>query len=111
MFFGTQRPLTEERRLCWMGSTATTENKAIYRRIIAAIGEGDERILREFLAADLIDHNPISGQAPGAEGFLEWMRTARASFPDLSGTTEEVLTEGDRVVGRVTWRGTHRGVG
>lgn len=92
-----------------MGSTATTENKAIYRRIIAAIGEGDERILRELLAADLIDHNPIPRQAPGAEGFLEWMRAARASFPDLSGTTEEVLTEGDRVVGRVTWCGTHRG--
>lgn len=65
MFFGTQRPLTEERRLCWMGSTATTENKAIYRRIIAAIGEGDERILRELLAADLI-HPLGAGMKAGA---------------------------------------------
>lgn len=85
------------------------EVKEIYQRIIAAISASDEELLRELIDPDLIDHNPIPRQAPGVEGFLEWMRSARAAFPDLSGTIEEILVSGDRVVGRVTWRGIHRG--
>jgi predicted ester cyclase len=37
------------------------------------------------------------------------MRFVRAAFPDLEGRIEDVLAEGDRVAGRVTWRGTHLG--
>jgi predicted ester cyclase len=37
------------------------------------------------------------------------MATARRGFPDLRGTVEHVLAEGDLVAGRVTWRGTQAG--
>ncbi len=30
-------------------------------------------------------------------------------MPDLDGVVEQVLAEGDRVAGRVTWRGTKEG--
>jgi steroid delta-isomerase-like uncharacterized protein len=57
----------------------------------------------------IVDHNPVPDQAPGAEGFKQWMARVRSYFPDLSGTVEDIVVEGDRVAARVTWRGTHRG--
>jgi predicted ester cyclase len=32
-----------------------------------------------------------------------------AAFPDQKWTIEELIAEGDKVVNRFTWRGTHRG--
>jgi predicted ester cyclase len=61
------------------------------------------------VAADIVDHNPFPGQAPAIAGFKEWIRRARSSFPDLQGSVEAVVAEGDWVAARVTWRGTHRG--
>jgi predicted ester cyclase len=37
------------------------------------------------------------------------MAAVRKAFPDLHGTVEDVVVEGDRLAARVTWRGTHRG--
>lgn len=83
--------------------------KDIYRRIIDAISRGDLASLENLVAPDVVDHNPIPDQAPGFEGFKQWLASARTSFPDLDGTVEDVIAEGDRVAARVTWRGTHRG--
>ncbi len=33
----------------------------------------------------------------------------RSAFSDLNMTIEEQIAEGDKVVSRYTWRGTHRG--
>jgi steroid delta-isomerase-like uncharacterized protein len=80
-----------------------------YRRVIDAVGAGDAAALDELMATDLVDHNPVPGQAPGVEGFRQWMAAARAAFPDLRGTVDAVVADGDLAAGRVTWRGTHRG--
>ena len=85
------------------------EHKAAYRCIIEAVNAGDFDALNALFAADLVDHNPVPGQVPGLVGFKQWMATARRSFPDLSGTVEQVLAEGDLLAGRVTWRGTQAG--
>jgi steroid delta-isomerase-like uncharacterized protein len=37
------------------------------------------------------------------------MRYVRTAFPDVHVTVEDTLSQGDRVAGRVTWRGTHEG--
>jgi steroid delta-isomerase-like uncharacterized protein len=62
-----------------------------------------------LVAPDIVDHNPIPDQAPGREGFRQWIAAAKTAFPDLRGTVEDVIAEGDRVAARVTWEGTHRG--
>jgi steroid delta-isomerase-like uncharacterized protein len=85
------------------------EPKETYRRIIEAITQGDPDALERLIAPDLVDHNPIPGQARGLEGFKQWMASAKASFPDLQGSVEDVITEGDRVAARMTWYGTHQG--
>jgi steroid delta-isomerase-like uncharacterized protein len=83
--------------------------KDVYRRIIDAVSRGDADGLDELMAPDLVDHNPIPNQSPGREGFKQWMAMARAAFPDLRGTVEDLVAEGDRVAARTTWRGTHLG--
>ncbi len=83
--------------------------KDVYRRVVAAVSDGNPGALDALLAADLVDHNPIPGQPSGRAGFVAWMADARAAFPDLDGTVEAVVGEGDLLAGRVTWRGTHRG--
>ena len=85
------------------------EHKVVYRHIIEAVSSGDSDALDALIASDLVDHNPVPGQVPGLAGFEQWMTMARSSFPDLHGTVEQVLAEGDLVAGRVTWRGTQDG--
>ena len=86
-----------------------TDNKQLYRRIIEAVSAGDEDTFVSLLAEDCIDHDPIPRQETGAAGFLTWMRTVRAAFPDFDGTIGELIAEGDLVAARVMWRGTHGG--
>ncbi len=81
----------------------------IYRRVIQAVSRGEQDNLDGLISRDMVDHNPIPDQAPGLDGFKEWMMSARASFPDFHGTVENVIAERDFIAGRVTWRGTHRG--
>jgi steroid delta-isomerase-like uncharacterized protein len=85
------------------------ELKDAYRRIIEAISRGDAEGLDELMAPEIVDHNPIPNQAPGRDGFKQWMAAARTAFPDMRGTVEDVIAEGDRVAARTTWHGTHRG--
>ena len=85
------------------------ELKDVYQRIIDAISRGDAAGLDELIAPDVVDHNPIPDQAPGRDGFKQWMAAARTAFPDMRGTVDDVLAEGDRVAARMTWYGTHRG--
>jgi len=51
----------------------------------------------------------FSGQGQGLPGFQEMMRESRVAFPDLHWTVEEQLSDGDRVLTRFSWTGTHRG--
>ena len=85
------------------------EHKSAYRRIIEAVNAGDFDALDALFADDMVDHNPIPDQLSGLAGFKQWMAFARSSFPDMRGTVEQVLAEGDLVAGRVTWRGTQAG--
>ena len=80
-----------------------------YAAIIASISARDERALDSLIASDIVDHNPAPNQPPGLAGFKYWAATAYEAFPDLAGTVEDVVVEGLKVAGRVTWRGTHEG--
>jgi predicted ester cyclase len=87
----------------------TANNEDVYRRVFDAVNRGDEAALDDLLTPGVLDHNPIPGQAPGIPGFKQWLRYVRVAFPDVYVTVEDTLAQGDRVAGRVTWRGTHEG--
>ena len=58
---------------------------------------------------DMVEHVPFPGQGPGLQGLKDVLRGMRAAFPDMHWHIEEQLTEGDRVLTRFEWTGTHRG--
>jgi predicted ester cyclase len=86
------------------------EMKARARRIPDEVfTQGDLAIADEVMALSSIDHVP--GAAPfGGEGVKRWALALRHAFPDLCVVVEDELTEGDTVVQRLTYRGTHTGI-
>ena len=89
---------------------STEENKAVIRRWIEDVwGKGDLAALSEVAAADLVDHNSTPGLTPGVEGQKAIILMLRSAFPDGTNTLEDVIAEGDKIVDRHTFRGTHTG--
>jgi steroid delta-isomerase-like uncharacterized protein len=86
------------------------ENKAVVRRFVEEVfNHGHLAAVDQFLAAEYRDANALPGQEPGREGAKRAFSLYQDVFPDLRYTIEEMIAEGDTVVTRVTFRGTHRG--
>lgn len=88
---------------------STEANKAIARRVVDAINKDDEATFLDLLVPDVVDHYVLPGLPPGREGWNMNRKILRAAFPDACWHEEDLFAEGDRVVGRYTLRGTHRG--
>ena len=63
----------------------------------------------ELLAPDVSFRGSLAVEVAGIEGFKGYVRLVQTAFPDFHNTVEELVAEGDRVVARLTYRGTHRG--
>lgn len=63
----------------------------------------------DYFWEDMVEQVPFPGQGPGLQGLKDVLRGMRAAFPDMHWTVEEQLTDGDRVLTRFEWTGTHRG--
>ncbi len=64
----------------------------------------------DYFWDDMIEQAPFPGQGPGLAGLQDVLRQLRVAFPDMHWTIEEQLVDGDRVLTRFEWQGTHRGV-
>ena len=85
-------------------------NKALVRRWLAEMDKRNLHIVDELVAVDYIDHNPpIPDLAPGREGVKQANALLLTAFPDASHTIEDQIAEGDKVVTRMTVRGTFVG--
>jgi steroid delta-isomerase-like uncharacterized protein len=84
------------------------ENKALVRRSWEGVEKPDA--LGEVYAPDVVWHNP-EGDIQGLEEAKQFVAMFETAFPDISATVEDVIAEGDKVVSRVTIRGTHQGEG
>ncbi len=82
------------------------ENKALARRSWETVETPDN--LDEVYASDVVWHNPDQ-DIQGIEEAKQFVSMFKTAFPDMSATVEDVIAEGDKVVTRVTLRGTHRG--
>ncbi len=86
------------------------QNKTIIRQFIdETLNQGDIEAAEKFVARDVVEQVPFPGQGPGIEGVKDVLGGMRAAFPDLHWTVEEQIAEGDKVVTRFEWTGTHRG--
>lgn len=63
----------------------------------------------EILSDGILFYGSLGVATQGRAAFCDYMRLVRAAFPDFHNHIEELVAEGDRVVARLTYRGTHRG--
>jgi predicted ester cyclase len=92
---------------------ATEANKAKLRRIYEeCFNQGNLATADELVAPDCRDTSP--GIPPGVsttgpDTLKSVVSQLRSAFPDLHVTIDEMVAEGDIVVARTTFTGTHRG--
>jgi predicted ester cyclase len=88
----------------------SAQNKAAMRRIFEEIWtQGNFEVANEILSPDYIGHFLPPGAPTGREGFCWYIQMYRTAIPDLYAQVDDMVAEGDKVVSRVTFRGTHTG--
>lgn len=81
------------------------QNKAIVRGyLIDIVNKGDMGAFDRYFSADVVFND-----TKGLQHQLARIRAIRSAFPDHHLTIEDQIAEGDRVVTRVTFQGTHQG--
>jgi len=85
------------------------KNKQIVTDYVKATNIGELDKLDQWVVPDYVEHDPVPGQKPGREGLKEAYTMFNSPFPDLDFLFEDVIAEGDLVVGRGVISGTHKG--
>jgi steroid delta-isomerase-like uncharacterized protein len=65
--------------------------------------------LGNVLAANFVPHNLMPGMTPALETYKQIHTMAKASFPDQTVTTEDLLADGEKVIERWSMTMTHTG--
>jgi steroid delta-isomerase-like uncharacterized protein len=84
-------------------------NKAIMRRVLeVGINRHDIGLIAE-LYPNCVYHSPATGDLKG-EAYKQFVASLFVAFPDGRWTIEDQLAEGEKVITRWTFVGTHRGM-
>ncbi len=86
----------------------TQKNKVIVRRFLEELDK-DLTAVDEFLVPNCIAHLPGNPEPTNRDGFKQFVSSLYTAFPDLHHMLEDQVTEDNKVVSRVTARGTHQG--
>lgn len=63
----------------------------------------------ELLSAEISFRGSLGEELRGRSAFCEYMRRVQNAFPDFHNKIEQLVAEGDQVVARLKYTGTHRG--
>ena len=88
---------------------SSEENKTLGRRIVEALNSGNLTTIDEVLAPGYVDRTPFPGSTPDRDGFKQGLTKFRAAFPDFRYTIDDEIVVGDKLVHRLTGRGTQKG--
>ncbi len=85
------------------------ENKAIVSRLHEGVSRGDLNAIDESYARNMVYHG--SGEMANADfdAFKQFVSAVLDAFPGFTITQDEVLADGDKVIYRSTYSGTHTG--
>jgi steroid delta-isomerase-like uncharacterized protein len=86
------------------------DNLALARRFSDVMNRHDPDRADGLLDAGFVSH--FAGMSEPVRGLTAWKQLAAgyfSAFPDLQESIEDVIADGDKVVTRVTVRGTHSG--
>jgi steroid delta-isomerase-like uncharacterized protein len=86
-------------------------NSNVVRRFIEEVlNQGKIDTAGQFFWEEMVEQVPFPGQGPGLEGLKDVLRGLRAAFPDMHWSVQEQIAEGDKVLSRFEWVGTHQGM-
>jgi predicted ester cyclase len=89
---------------------STEDNKAVARRFYEEVfNQKKTAAIDEFFAPTIVDHAAPPGTPGGIEGQHQLIGMYLTAFPDMHLTVEDMIAEGDKVVTRLTSRGSHQG--
>ena len=81
----------------------TVNHRELAEAFLAMLNRHDPDVVDRFVAVDYVNHNRFVDDGREAN------RAFWAAFPDMTATMNDLVIADDRVVGRFTYRGTHRG--
>lgn len=94
---------------CTKKVDTAAENKTLVRRFVDEVqNQHDIDALEELFSPDFVDHSGIS-TPPTLNGTKQFFTMFFTAFPDVQVTIHEQVAEGDKVVTRKTFHGTHQG--
>jgi predicted ester cyclase len=87
------------------------ENKRAYLRFVdEVLVPWNLDRLDEFHTSDFVKHDGMTEIATGGVSSSQrWLRIFHEAFPDLRYDVDDLMADGDKVIARVTMRGTHTG--
>ena len=87
------------------------ENKALVRRVFEELNGQSLHVVDEVMVPDYVHHDPaLPPEAQhGRDNYRGGVAMFYSAFPDLTCTIRDQIAEGDKVVTRLSWKGTHRG--
>src|SRR5215203_3812411 len=89
--------------------SAAEENKAIFRRYVEEIpNQGNMKVADEIFDRYIAHQPDGSTLERGPEDVKRFQREFHSAFPDFHINIEDQIAEGDKVVSRITVRGTHQ---
>ena len=85
------------------------ENKAKQRRVFEeALNKGNMAVVDEVIDTNYVSESP-QGMVKGTEAMKQGFANLRSAFPDITFTVEDMIAKEDKVVSRITCKGTHNG--
>ena len=88
---------------------STEENKSLIRRIYEEMNRQNWAGIEELCAPDYVVHGTGGFPDMDLAGMKQLETAFWTAFPDAHPVLEDMIAEGDKVVSRVTVRGTHQG--
>jgi steroid delta-isomerase-like uncharacterized protein len=89
---------------------STEENKTLANRVWQEVWhQGNLSQVDELFALDFVRHDPGGRVLRGTSQNRQFIDSLRTAFPDLHYTVEDQIAEGDKVVVRYRFQGTHLG--
>jgi steroid delta-isomerase-like uncharacterized protein len=84
-------------------------NKQVIEAFIEeVVNRGKLERANDLVKEDFVELDPLPGQKQGREGLKAVIHQMRTAFPDIHWTVNAMVAEGDKVVTRFEWTGTHR---
>lgn len=86
------------------------KNKALIRRYYEELwNPWNLEAANDLISPEMEFRGSLGIAVRGISGFQGYMSTVRSAFPDFHNQVEDLVAEGEKVVARLTYSGTHQG--